>query len=365
MGRAGTLGGMANHEGVRVDLDGILRQLEANGFDDVRVEFVAEGVVGPVVVDAVRRGVGVANEAAEQQIWGAGVTASVAGASVKLANMSGPEALDVWLAAFVGDLGAGGLSGDLRATPVVRLPGWVSQIADPMVTAYVAVSAPGSGGSAGWCERAVRWAAEAGGGDAYLSSGGMNQVDATGEVAAHLSSLLYASASGALLYADAGASRAAFVQIGANGQATYQVYDSAASLRARVDRVRAAILGEAGQAQFAFVAATPHQAYSWDARGRAVPPLRPEVSAAALRGNAELWNRFVPDAHGVQLLTQEQMSRVADLSQWAVTEVTSGRFLVEAPDLAEWFRPGGPAKSILDKARADFGGALVSADDLR
>lgn len=356
---------MANHGGVRVDLDGILRQLEANGFDDVRVEFAPDGDAGPALIDAARRGVGVANEAAAQRIWGTGPTASIAGASVKLASIAGPDALDAWLDAFVEELRTSGLAGVVRATPVVRLPGWISQIAEPMVTAYVAVGARGKGGWAGWSERAVRWAAEAGG-DAYLSSAGMNQVDATGEVAAHLAAMLEASSSGALLYADSeGATRAAFVQIGANGQATYQSYESQGTLAARINRARAAILAEAEAAQFAFLAATPHQAYSWDARGKALPPLRPEVSGAALRVNAELWNRYVPDVHGIQLLTDEHMSRVADLSQWSVTEVTSGRYLVEAPDVAEWFRSGGPAQSTVDRARADFGAALAPVDDVR
>ncbi|NUP53853.1 MAG: hypothetical protein HOW97_42010 [Catenulispora sp.] len=354
---------MANHEGVRVDLDGILRQLEAEGFDEVRVEFVPDGAA-PALLDLARRGVGAANEAAAQQIWGAGLTASLAGVSVKLGNLASEEAPGTWLAAFGDELRAGGLSGLLRATPVVRLPPWTTQITDPMVTAYVALAAPRDADSAGWPERAVRWAAEAGG-DAYISSGGQNQLDTSGEVASHLSAALRASSSAALLYADAKSSRAAFAQIGANGQATYQTYDSSAELTAQADRARAAILADAEYAHYAFVAPTPHQAYGWDARGRALPPLRPEVSAAALRVHGDLWSRFVPDTHCMQLLTDEHLGRVADLSQWTVTQVTPGRSLVEAPDLAEWFRPGGPANSTLDKARADFGGALVSADDLR
>lgn len=67
----------------------------------------------------------------------------------------------------------------------------------------------------------------------------------------------------------------------------------------------------------------------------------------------------------MQLLTGEHLDRVADLSRWTVTHVTAGRTLVEAGDLAAWLRPGGPAPSIVDQARSDFGGALVPADDVR
>ncbi|MFD0635856.1 hypothetical protein [Catenulispora yoronensis] len=362
---------MANHEGVRVDVAGILRQLEDNGFDDVRVEFVSQGTDESTVLDVAGRGVAVANDVAAERIWGAAPTASIAGVSVKLMDLSDLDAVAVWLEAFVGELRAGGLSGEIGATPLVRLPEWISQLAEPMVTAYVALAAPalgvgaGAGGTADdWCERAVEWASEAGG-EAYLSSAGMNQLDTSKDVAAHLSSVLRASSSGALRYADEGASRAAFVQIGPNGQAVYQVHDPSAPQTVQVERARAAIIAEAAQAHFAFVAPTPHQAYAWDARSRALPPLRPEVTAAALRGHAELWSRLVPDAHGIQLLTQEHMGLVSDLSQWTVIEVTPGRFVVEAPDLTEWLRPEGPANSTLDKARADFGRALASVDDLR
>lgn len=359
---------MANREGVRVDLDGILRKLEANGFDGVRVEFAPDDGGAAEIVDVVRQGVraanDAANEAAPDSVWGAGLTASLAGISVGLGSMESQEALETWLEAFGGQLRAGGLSGELRATPVVRLPAWFSQIADPMVTAYVALAAPGDAGSAGWPERAVRWAVEAGG-DAYVSSGGISQLDATGEVAAHLASALHVASSGAVLYADAQASRAALVRIDSKGQAMYQTHDASVSLAAAADRARAAILAEAEHAHYAFVAPTPHEAHSWDARGRALPPLRPEVSAAALRENADLWSRFVPDVHCMQLLTDEHLARVSDLSQWTVTHVPAGRTLVEAPDLAEWLRPGGPAPSIVDHARTDFGQALVSAADVR
>jgi hypothetical protein len=285
---------------------------------------------------------------------------------VKLGSLSGPEALNLWLEAFANDVRASGLTGRLHATPIVRLPSWISQIAEPMVTAYVAVAASGrsQGEAEGWAERAVRWAAQAGG-DAYVSSAGMNQLDTTGDVAAHLSAAFSATSSAAVLYADSGARRAAYVQIGAAGQATYQTYDPTVAPAAHADRARAAILAEAAQAQYAFVAATPQQAYSWDARGRALPPLRPEVPATALRGNADLWDRFVPDVHGIQLLTDEHLDRVSDLSQWIVTQVAAGRFLVEARDVAEWFGPGGPAQSVVDAARADFGRVLVSPGDLR
>ncbi|WP_277441774.1 hypothetical protein [Streptomyces sp. SPB162] len=358
---------MANRDGVRIDLDGILRELEANGFDGVRVEFAPDAGAGAVaIVDVVRQGVRAANEAANEaapdSVWGSLLTASLAGVSVSIGSLESQEALETWLEVFGDQVRVGGLSGELRATDYLRLPDWASP--DPMVTAYIALAAPGSAGMSGWPERAVRWAAEAGG-DAYVASGGMSQLDATGEVAKHLAAALHVASSGAVLYADAQASRAALVEIGSDGQAMYQTHDASASLAAAADRARAAILAEAAYAHYAFVAPTPQRAYLWDARGRALPPLRAGISGASVRINADLWSRFVPDVHCMQLLTDEHLARVADLGRWTVTHATPGRTLVEAPDLAEWLRPGGPAPSIVDQARADFGRALVPAEDVR
>lgn len=361
---------MANRDGVRVDLDGIWRKLEANGFDGVRVEFAPDGGGAVLaVVDEVRQALDtandVANEAAPDSIWGSLLTASLAGFSVRLGSIWIEEALDTWLAAFGDRVRAGGLSGEVRATKTARLPAWDSP--DPMMTAYIALgplSALDGAGRSGWAERAVRWAAEAGG-DAYVSSGGMNQLDTTGDVAAHLASMLHVASSGSVLYTDAPASRSAMADIGSDGQATYQIHDASRSLVDQADRARAAILAEAEHAHYAFVAPTPHQAYGWDDRGRALPPLRKGIPAYALRTHADLWSRFVPDVHCMQLLTDEHLDRVADPSRWTVTQVTAGRALVEARDLAEWLGPGGPAPSVLDQARADFGRSLVPADDAR
>ncbi|MGW1465443.1 hypothetical protein ACWCPT_14020 [Streptomyces sp. NPDC002308] len=371
---------MANREGVCIELESILRELEANGHDGVRVEFAPDSHVAvAVIAEVARRGLVAANDAADKaapdSAWGSFLTASLAGVSVEIGSSWSDEALLRWLETYAGELRAGGLAGELRATETVRLPDWVGQLAEPMTTVYVALDVPGTAGTEGWSEqaaswaadwsgRAVRWAAEAGG-DAYVSSGGLGQLDTTGDVATHLASALHVASSGSLLYADGRASRAAFAHIGRSGQAAYQTHDASAAPEARAERARAVILAEAEYAHYAFVAPTRYPVYLWDNRARALPPLRPEVPGHALRSYADLWNRFVPDVHCMQLLTDDHLARVSDLSRWTVTPVAPGRTLVEAPDLVEWLRPGGPAPSVLDRARADFGPALVSADDVR
>jgi hypothetical protein len=133
--------------------------------------------------------------------------------------------------------------------------------------------------------------------------------------------------------------------------------------RSRTNRVREVLVANSALTRLAFVAMTTVWAYSWTARGKALPDL-PTVSVPAIRRNRALWGRYVPDAHGIQILTDEHLEEVSDLSTWNVTPLNHGRYLVEATDLTAWFGPNGPSESLIAKARADFGRAIVSPETL-
>lgn len=95
-----------------------------------------------------------------------------------------------------------------------------------------------------------------------------------------------------------------------------------------------------------------------------------------------VWKRWWPgkvaDAHGLQILTSEHLSLAHDLSSWNVTELTDGRYLVEAKDLEAWFgvseianplspqlpRIKVPVPEIVTRARTDFGKMIVTADQI-
>jgi hypothetical protein len=208
----------------------------------------------------------------------------------------------------------------------------------------------------------VRWASRTGG-VAHLMSGAVNLVDPTDEVASHLSLALHTGSMGAVTYAHAQVARAAYARLKRGGQVIYQAYDATAPLSASVDRVREALIANSAQTRLGFVATNPVWALGWEDRRRILPTL-PTIPASALRENTPLWRRFVPDAHGMQLLTEEHLDNATDLSTWHITEVTAGRYLVEAADLSEWLSSGGPRESVLAKARADFGDAIIPPDAL-
>lgn len=92
-----------------------------------------------------------------------------------------------------------------------------------------------------------------------------------------------------------------------------------------------------------------------------------------IRYHRPLLKSFVPDAFGVQVLSQDHLRRASDLSDWEVEEIADGRFLVSARDLDPWlqvppplpgdrFRLSAPPRSVLTQARADFGDMILTRE---
>ena len=93
----------------------------------------------------------------------------------------------------------------------------------------------------------------------------------------------------------------------------------------------------------------------------AVQPL-PGIRESHVRYNQHLLNRYVPDAHGVQIVSDAHLNAAHDLSTWTVKDLGQGRHLVAAADLAAWFRKPRPDSETLDQARADWAGAILTED---
>lgn len=342
---------MTTSGGIRVDIEGIEGLLENEL--DVLVEFAPDGVPSPTSGDAVYRAFETASaEVGEVRV--AGLTATVAGFSVEFRMIQDFEDAVAWLTVFARVLGDEGMTGTVRPTIVTRLPQWFSRLAEPRVTVFAAYDQP-------FVEPAASWVADFGG-DLYVDCGGLNQPAAGAEVAPFLYRALRHGSLADAKALDPGAQRAATVGFSRNGQAAFQLYDSSTTLAAQADRLRDLVVGGAGRTRLAFVAITSQTPYGdWESRADA-PPALPTIGAQQLRSNPELWERFVPDVHGMQLLTREHLALATDLSRWTVTEAAADRYLVEAPDLAEWFQIGGPDAAVLARARADFGRMIVPGD---
>lgn len=354
-------------DGIRIDFDDVMRGLAANRYDSVHVEFVPDpGGCADELIPALTGAVGAADDA-ESETWGEDPVLTLAGGSVRVKEYWAEESLRAWLGVFARELRVAWFTGLVHATPTAAQPRWLRDATGWRLTVFVAhdgaFEPPADDPAvAAWCQGGTEWVAGSRG-DAYVMVGGLSQAAPAEGVGAHLARAVRARSIATIVRAEPEPGQVARVSFLPNGHTIYQAYDPAVPLSALVDRVRQALVTGAGRSRLGFVAAVPVWAYGWDARDKARPPL-PTVPGYALRANSSLWTRYVPDAHGLQLLTDEHLRHVADLSGWTVTQVAAGRHLVEAANLADWFGPDGPSDSVVRRARADFGGVIVPADAL-
>jgi hypothetical protein len=354
-------------DGVRIDFDDIMRGLAANRYDSVHVEFVPDpGGCAAELVRALTGAVGAADDA-ESETWGEDPVVTLAGGSVRVKEYWAEESLRAWLAVFAEELRVAGFTGLVHATPTAAQPRWLRDATGLRLTVFVAhdggFERPADGPAvAAWCQAGTEWVAGSRG-EAYVMVGGLSQAAPADGVGAHLARAVRAGSIVTIVRAEPEPGQVARASFLPNGHTIYQAYEAAVPVAALAGRARQAPVTGAEGSRLGFVSAVPVWAYGWDAREKAGPPL-PTVPGHALRANSPLWTRYVPDAHGLQLLTDEHLRHVADLSGWTVTPVAPGRHLVEAANLADWFGPDGPSDSVVRRARADFEGVIVPADAL-
>ncbi len=78
--------------------------------------------------------------------------------------------------------------------------------------------------------------------------------------------------------------------------------------------------------------------------------------------NRHLWDEYVIDAAGVQLLTGKHLAHAHDLSDWNVEQVAFDRYLVSAKDLEPWYADVVAEPATIEKARSDFGDMILTWD---
>jgi hypothetical protein len=88
----------------------------------------------------------------------------------------------------------------------------------------------------------------------------------------------------------------------------------------------------------------------------------PGMGEHRVRENQHLLNRYLPDAHGVQIVNDAHLRAASDLSRWEIVDLGQNRYLVAAPDLDPWYGEGLPNPDVLQRARADWDGAILTED---
>lgn len=157
--------------------------------------------------------------------------------------------------------------------------------------------------------------------------------------------------------------RVAWASLSLLGRACYGVMDDTVSWQDRLAHVVKAMVAFPEDTDLAFVqySAAPTLSWSTLSTGR---PLLPYVQEYHVRYNRHLNAQYIPDAHGLQILTDAHLTHANDLSDWIIEPLGAGKHLVQAKDLEPWYATIDPNPAILAKARADFGGMLLTPENI-
>jgi hypothetical protein len=145
------------------------------------------------------------------------------------------------------------------------------------------------------------------------------------------------------------------------GEACFVFLDDTAPWHERLSKVGDALRLLPEDTDLAFVQHSSPSTISWTALDTARPRM-PHIREDHIRYNRHLNTRYVPDAHGLQVLTDDHLANAHDLSDWQIEPLGAGRHLVQAADLAPWYATIDPDPDTLAKARHDFGHMILTPE---
>jgi hypothetical protein len=370
---------------VRVAFTDIHRQLEKDGHFALHVLFALDGVDLRFLADAMTAAEAAMRHAnatvAPDTVEGESVEPSPYGPMVVLDLIGLIEDINGWLAAFAQHLQAAGWSGSVEPAPRTGLPRSLDQDRGiPRMTAFLAyrhneADAGRVGGHwrrRGWgvdpdttevlCRDVIEWGAFPGG-RTYLSQGRSEIRLDDPDVQELLIWTAHQAGRCGVTYARESPLRVHSAQLSSRGQVTVQIEDEELGWRTRLDNLTRMLTRQPDKVDLAFIRLCPYWALSWIALGNGNLPLAC-VDEADVRNNRHLWDRYVPDAHGVQLLTEEHLAKVGSLDDWDVRllsrDLGPDRYLVRAKDLGAWYSGARPDAEVLTSARMDFAGLLLT-----
>jgi hypothetical protein len=330
----------------------------------------------PAVYDAAWQAMSEANAqasslAATAEVGGSGVGLTAKGPVLHIGFADTPEALAAFVAEVAAQLEAAGLTGRLGVArseaaafdqkSVVCL---AAAATVPLDEAKIARHAAESPALMLWdgqeeatdavVERAVEWVGEVvlGDGTVLLSTGQFQRRCAPGDAMDQLRFHLAngtGQASVLGIEADPAGRRVTFSPEGHMGAvirpASGERLDELAALRTFLTSL-------APHLEQGLVRQSGSLPGNWGQVVTALPPLAPwgrrETSTRWLALGRHLFDRFVVDPYGAQLLTGAHLAAVPDWGSWSVERVADDRFWVQAPDVLAWIEgEAAPLPSVL------------------
>ena len=153
------------------------------------------------------------------------------------------------------------------------------------------------------------------------------------------------------------------VSLSNHGQCVAQSIVPNGDWRALLEAKRNDLLAAPEAADVGMIKSVGFQATSWsDADLR--QSHRTVLLPIDFRKNRHLWDQYVIDAAGINLLTSQHLSHAHNLDDWTLEEVAPDRFLVSARDLEPWFGRGVADQQTIARARDDFGDMILGWDTI-
>ncbi len=329
------------------------------------------------VIDDFARAIGAANQAAADR--GEGDEAFAAfpaptpqGFAVQLVRATTLLAVRRWAADVATALTAAGFTGTIGGAPYALAPACLFPTLPPVLTGYIAwtldPSAFADDGrkAAGWlvspdatpriAQLADRWARRPGA-TVHLRQKGYTMAIQLDDAAPHLAQAVTETGMAGLDFViDAGFATHTALCFG--GEGVFQVVGGPDDWRYAVDQLTHALCALPGDTNQAYIRIGHRGARSHDGIDSLLP--LPGTKEYEVRYNKHLLGRYLPDAHGVQVVRTAHLDNASNLSGWQITDLGSGRHLVQAPDLTAWYAEALPDPEVLAQARADFAGALIT-----
>lgn len=367
-------------DGVEIVRSALTRAWRRAEYEEIWLQFRCReaGVLADV-----EAAVEVANTTVDEAGWGGEVFAQAVSESeagpVALMSRAGPEeGVWAWFEAFAAHLQDCGRTGKVTAAPQVYLPDWLSGATPlpPQPTAYLSytrVDLPGLNEQqrrARWnlepavtreiTDAAVGWARFRPA-DVYLSRD-LHQIRTRNpDVSAPLADGVIKFGMAGVIYVDTPHRALVSAMFASPSETVYQRMHPEQPSIPRVAALREILTALPEHTDVGFIKHAYFPASSWQNLSNALPPM-PHIRESHLRYNPHLTTEFVPDAHGIQLLTPHHLDRARSLDDWTVTELPGDRYLVEAADLDAWYAQPEPDPEVLAAARADFGDMILTPE---
>jgi hypothetical protein len=355
--------------GVEVDNQSIRKAMSDAGFSDFWIHFRTDNCS----LDEFGQALNVATD--PDGTFAEGGFQSPTGIVFLVSDLGGPGDFEDWMPRLVANLEGVGATGRLEGVKPIYVGDWPTE--DPTPAAFLAWAEDLEAVTADehrtshWhipgdvtekiVDHAAAWT-DAGGDRSIVYLGDFPiAVSPDADVVSMMNSSLIHNNGTANIRYQLNKKRGRMASLGPGGDATMQEIGAQVPWQQRLEAAHRALRNIPNQhLDLAFIRPAPRWTQSWiqiDMRQKL-----PDLREYDIRYNRHLLSRYTPDAHGIQILTDQHLSRARDLSSWNIQEIGHGRYLVEAEDLTPWYSTSLPDQDVVDQARHDFGDMILTKE---